>query len=76
MSFEKVKEIMIDTVNCDEDVVTLNAALKEDIGLDSLDAMELSMALEEAYNLSIDEEALQGFVTVKDIVDYIDKQTA
>ena len=76
MSFEKVKEIMVDTVNCDEDVVTLEASLKEDIGLDSLDAMELSMALEEAYGLTIEEEALQVFVTVKNIVDYIDSKIA
>ncbi len=76
MCFEKVKEIMVDTVNCDEDVVTMEASLKEDIGLDSLDAMELSMALEEAFGLTIEEDALQGFVTVKDIVTYIDSKVA
>lgn len=76
MSFEKVKEIIIETTNCDEDKITMEANLKDDLGIDSLDAMELSMALEEAYNITIDEEALKDFDTVKKIVDYIDSQVA
>ena len=76
MSFEKVKEVMLDTINCDEEKITLEASLKDDIGIDSLDAMELSMALEEAFSLTIEEEALKNFVTVRDIVDFIDKKTA
>ena len=44
--------------------------------MDSLDAMEVSMALEEAFNLTIDEESLMEFKTVKDIVDYIDAHMA
>lgn len=76
MSFEKVKEIIIETTNCDEDKITLEASLKDDLGIDSLDAMELSMALEEAYNITIAEEALKDFDTVKKIVDYIDSQIA
>ncbi len=75
MSFEKVKEIIVDTINCDEDMITMEASLKDDIGIDSLDAMELSMALEEAFSLTIEEEALAKFATVKDIVEYIDGKT-
>ena len=75
MSFEKVKEIIVDTINCDEDMITMEASLKDDIGIDSLDAMELSMALEEEFSLTIEEEALANFVTVKDIVEYIDSKT-
>lgn len=76
MSFEKVKEIIMETINCDEEDITLEANLKEDLEMDSLDAMELSMALEEAYDLTIEEEELQSFVTVKNIVDYIDSKAA
>ena len=54
----------------------MDASLKDDLGIDSLDAMELSMALEEAYNITIEEEALQDFDTVRKIVEYIDKQVA
>lgn len=76
MSFEKVKEIIMDTINCDGDKIVMEASLKDDLGIDSLDAMELSMALEEAYGLTIDEEDLHGFVTVQNIVDYIDSKVA
>lgn len=74
MTFEKVKEVIVDTINCQEDEVTLDASLKDTLGMDSLDAMEVSMALEEAFNMSIDEDALVNFVTVKDIVAFIDAQ--
>ena len=75
MSFEKVKGIIMDTINCDEDKIVMEASLKDDLGIDSLDAMELSMALEEAYGLTIDEDAMHGFVTVQNIGDYIDSKT-
>ncbi|MGN0243509.1 MAG: acyl carrier protein [Lachnospiraceae bacterium] len=74
MTFEKVKEIIVETIQCDEADVTLSADLKETLGADSLDAVELNMALEEAFQISIDDEALANFVTVQDIVDYIDGQ--
>ncbi len=76
MSFEKVKETIVEIINCDEEKITMDANLKDDLGIDSLDAMELSMALEEAYNITIEEEALQDFDTVRKIVEYIDKQVA
>lgn len=75
MTFEKVKEIIVDTISCDEDAVTLEARLKEDLSIDSLDAMEVSMALEEAYDLTIAEDELKTFITVKNIVDFIDSKT-
>ncbi|MBQ9989673.1 MAG: acyl carrier protein [Lachnospiraceae bacterium] len=72
MTFDKVKEIIVDTLGCDEEAVVLTATLKDDLGADSLDAVELNMALEEEFGLSIPDEALVKFVTVKDIVEYID----
>jgi acyl carrier protein len=75
MTFEKVREIIVETINCSEDIVTLEAKLKDDLDADSLDAVELNMALEEAFELTIPDEDLAGFETVKDIVDYIDNHT-
>lgn len=72
MTFDKVKEIIVETINCNQENVTMQASLKEDLEVDSLDAVELNMALEEAFNLSIPDEDLMAFTTVKDIVDYID----
>ena len=71
MVFEKVKEIIVDTLNCEQDKVVLEADLKEDIGADSLDAVELNIALEEAFSITIPDEDLAGFQTVADIVTYI-----
>lgn len=76
MTFDKVKEIIVDTICCNEEEVVLTADIKEDLGADSLDAVELNMALEEAFKISILEEDLVNFITVGDIVDYIDKNKA
>lgn len=76
MTFDKVKEIIVDTICVNEDDVVLTAAIKDDLGADSLDAVELNMALEEAFGISIPEEALVNFVTVQDIVEFIDKAKA
>ncbi len=72
MNFEKVKEVIVETANLNAEDIKLESNLKDDLGLDSLDAVELNMALEEAFELSIADEELANFVTVKDIVDYID----
>ena len=72
MTFEKVKEIIVDTLNSEEAKVTLEASLTDDLGADSLDAVELNMALEEAFAISIPDEDLATFKTVQDIVTYIE----
>ena len=72
MTFDKVKEIIVDTLSCDEEKVTMEAVLTDDLGADSLDAVELNMALEEAFEISIPDEALAEFKTVSDIVTYIE----
>ena len=74
MVVEKVKEMIVDTLNCEQEKVTLEANLKEDLGADSLDAVELNMALEEAFDLSIPDEDLILFVKVQDIVSYIESK--
>ena len=76
MTFEKVKEIIVDTISCEKEAVVLEAKLMDDLGIDSLDVVELNMALEEAFEITIADEDLATFVTVKDIVDYIDKNNA
>ncbi|MEA5011926.1 MAG: acyl carrier protein [Angelakisella sp.] len=69
--FEKVKATIIDTLSCNADVVTMEASLSEDLGADSLDAVELNMALEEEFGLTISDEELANFKTVGDIVAYV-----
>lgn len=72
MIFEKVKGIILDTLSCAEEAITLEATLTEDLGADSLDAVELNMALEEAFEVSIPDEDLAKMVTVSDIVAYLE----
>lgn len=72
MTLDKVRDIIVETINCSEEEVTLDASLSEDLDIDSLDAVELGMALEEAFGISIPDEDLAAFATVKDVVDYID----
>lgn len=74
--FDKVKEIIVDTLDCSADDVTMEASLTETLGADSLDAVELNMALEEAFGAEIPDEQLEKMKTVKDIVDYIEENAA
>ena len=71
MTFEEMKKIVVDTLNCDADKVTMEASLTEDLEADSLDAVELNMALEDACGVSIPDEELTNLKTVGDIYNYI-----
>lgn len=72
MTFDRVKEVIVETLNCDEAEVKIEASLTEDLKADSLDAVELNMALEDEFEISIPDEALAEMKTVSDIVSYID----
>ena len=70
--FEKIKEIINSTLSCGEDVITMDASLIDDLGADSLDAVELCMTLEEEFDITIPEDKIADLKTVKDIVDYVE----
>ena len=70
--FEIVKEVIIDKLSCSEDKITLESDLFKDLGADSLDAVELSLAVEEKTGITIDQDALPELKTVQDIVDYLE----
>lgn len=69
--FETIKQVILDTLSCDEEKIKLEATLTDDLGADSLDAVELGMAIEEATGVTIEDEALPQMKTVKDLVDYV-----
>ncbi|MCD7948022.1 MAG: acyl carrier protein [Oscillospiraceae bacterium] len=71
--FEQVKKIIVETLNCDESKITMDARLAEDLEADSLDAVELNMALEEALGYGVSDEALAEMKTVGDIVSWLEK---
>ncbi len=69
--FEKVKEITVDQLGVDEDQVTLEASFINDLEADSLDIVELMMALEEEFDIEIPDEDAEKIATVGDAVEYI-----
>ena len=71
--FEKVKEIIVETINCSADAVTPEARLEEDLSMDSLDAVQLNMNIEEKLGIAIPDEELAKLKSVKDIVEYLEK---
>ena len=71
MEFEKVRDIIVETLGCDAEEVTPEASLSDDLGADSLAAVGLVMALEEATGLSIAEEDAANLKTVSDILTYL-----
>ena len=73
MCFEKIKELIVDIISCSEDEVTMDTNMKEDLNIDSLDAMELAMSVEENLGVTIPEDQLAEMVYVKDIVNYVDE---
>lgn len=72
MLFEQLQEIISEELGVEKDEVVLEASLTDDLGADSLDAVELIMALEDEFGLEISDEKAQSLNTVKSIVDYIE----
>ena len=73
MVLDQIKEILKDTMDIHESKITLDAKLKEDLELDSLDSVELIMSAEEEFGIEIPDEDVMNFKTVNDIVNYIEE---
>ena len=71
---EKIKRIVVEHLGVDEAKVTPEASFIDDLGADSLDTVELVMAFEEEFDVEIPEDAAEKIATVKDAIDYIEKQ--
>ena len=69
--FDKVKEIIVEQLGVAEGTVTLEASFIDDLGADSLDIVELIMALEEEFDMEIPDSDAEKIVTVNDVVEYI-----
>ena len=73
--FDKLKEIIADKLSVNEDEITMESTFIDDLGADSLDIVELIMALEEELEMEIPDEDAKGFKTVGDVVEYITEHT-
>lgn len=69
--FEQIKAVLVEAINVDEVAVKPEATLKEDLGIDSLSAVELALELESAFEVRIEDEELAKLITVQDIVDIV-----
>jgi acyl carrier protein len=75
-TFEVVRRILVDQLNVDEAEITLEATINDDLGADSLDAVELIMSLEEELDLTIEAAETESLKTVGDVVALIDSLKA
>jgi len=70
--FEKVKAILVDQLDVDEDAITMDSSIIDDLGADSLDVVDMVMSLEEEFDTEIPDEEIEGMKTVGDIVKFIE----
>ncbi|OKH55589.1 acyl carrier protein [Calothrix sp. HK-06] len=72
--FQKLKTVVANQLSVDAHKITLSANFTQDLGADSLDAVELIMALEEEFDIEIPDEAAERITTVQQAIDYISKK--
>ena len=70
--FEKVKDLLVEELQVNEDDITLDAELSADLGINSIELADLVMICEERFDLTIDDEDLHSFITVGDVVEYLE----
>ena len=75
MVFDKIREIIVEQLDVDEDKVTTDASITEDLGADSLDVVDLVMNIEESFDLEIPDEEVENIKTVGDIDKFIEAKT-
>lgn len=71
MEFEKVRDIIVEQLGVEEDAVTMEASFIDDLGADSLDIVELIMALEEEFDIEIPDGEAENIKVVADVVNYV-----
>lgn len=77
MLFEKVRDIIAEELGeSDVESITRETSLMDDLDADSLDAVEIIMALEDEFEIEVEDEEAEEFETIGEIVDYIEKETA
>lgn len=70
-TFNRIKDIISKHLDVDESKISMEASFADDLGADSLDLVELIMALEEQFEIEIPDEDAESIITVKDAVDYV-----
>jgi len=74
MSFEKIKNIIVEQLSAEETAIAMETSLMKDLEADSLDAVEIIMAIEDEFDIEIPDEDAEKFQNVGDIVRYVDEK--
>ena len=72
--FDKIKELLINEMQVDEKLITLDAELVNDLGVNSLELADLILLCEETFDIEIDDDDIHRFITVGDVVDYLNEK--
>lgn len=72
MVFEKIKAILVDQLDIEEDSITLDSLLVEDLGADSLDAIDIVMSIEDEFSVEVPDEIIEKMESVNDIVSFVE----
>ena len=75
MTFEKVQKILAEQLELDADEITMDSSLVEDLGIDSLDFVDIVMSLEDEFGIEVPDDQVENFHTVGDVVRYIEDNT-
>ena len=70
---ETLKKLLVEELQLDPDTITMDAELSSDLGLNSIELANLVMLCEEKFDLTIDDDDIHNFVTVGDVVEYLEK---
>ena len=70
--FEKLKEILVEELQVEADLITLDAELTNDLGINSIELADLVMLCEDKFNIEINDDNIGNFVTIGDVVEYLE----
>lgn len=71
--YDKVVEIIAQQLHIDDDIIDENTKIMDDLGADSLDIVEMLMAMEESFGITVPDEDIENLITVSDVVEYIEE---
>ena len=75
MVFDKVKSILVDQLDVEDETVTMESLISDDLGADSLDIVDMVMSLEEEFDIEIPDEEIENMKTVGDVVKFIEAKS-
>lgn len=75
-TYDRIKKIIVDHTDIDENKITLDSSFSDDLGADSLDIVEIIMALEEQFEIEITDEEAQSLNTVKETIEFVNNKLA